>query len=325
MQVAVVDDDPAILIALQNIFADAGFAVTVHSTAHPCIAAVARGEVDIIFTDINMPGMTGVELLQAVKGLRPEVEVVIMTADPRVESAVQATRFGAVDYLQKPFDNIDAVAALAQKTARRVLDERRRRQIVKRHQEDTNQGLSLSGQLDRTDLGQVLQVVAELGRDGVLTLDGPPAGAIHVRAGRITGARYGGLAADKALHRMLREARGAYRLAAYATPAGGESMGGAVLNYVLEGMRHKDEFTSTAATLPSLDGPWVFGQQCAAPLSQLNPWMIEIMADVLRAKSARAALDNPSYHDLDLLNALRYLWSIGALKAATPTVDSKLP
>src|ERR1700712_4737215 len=71
-------------------------------------AAVARlqspARFDLVISDLKMPKMTGIELLAEVKRLRPELPVVLMTAFATVQTAVEAMKLGAYDYIQKPFD-----------------------------------------------------------------------------------------------------------------------------------------------------------------------------------------------------------------------------
>ena len=82
-------------------------------------AAVARlsgpGRIDLLITDLKMPRMTGIELLQESKRLRPETPVVLMTAFASVATAVEAMKLGAYDYIQKPFDG-DEIKLLVDRT-----------------------------------------------------------------------------------------------------------------------------------------------------------------------------------------------------------------
>jgi DNA-binding NtrC family response regulator len=82
-------------------------------------AAVARlsapGRIDLLITDLKMPRMTGIELLQESKRLRPETPVVLMTAFATVATAVEAMKLGAYDYIQKPFDG-DEIKLLVDRT-----------------------------------------------------------------------------------------------------------------------------------------------------------------------------------------------------------------
>ncbi len=316
LRVAVVDDDPAVRSVLGEVLKDGGYVVRSFESAPPCIDAVCRGEIDFIFTDINMPEMSGVELLRTVKELHDEVEVIMMTADARVDSAIQATRWGALDYLEKPFNDIDAIIAIAQSVAERVLQKRHEREVLDQHRQDVGQGFRFSGQLDPAGLPHTLQVVSTMGRDGVLVLDGPPAATLYLRAGCVAHVEAPPLKGEKALYRLLRVASGGYRLNPYHPPDAGETMGKPVGTYLLEGLRRKDEFDRIVAQLPSLDLPWEMNTDCQTTLAQLAPWLVGVLADVIRGPTARAALENTTYFDLDIASGLLYLWQVGALRPA---------
>src|SRR5262249_22085002 len=72
----------------------------------------SEGSFDVLVTDIQMPGASGIELLELVKRTRPETEVIIITGYGTIESAVDATKKGAFEYILKPFDNDQIVVAL---------------------------------------------------------------------------------------------------------------------------------------------------------------------------------------------------------------------
>src|SRR3984957_16536582 len=100
-------------------------AATLARDGHEVIAAgdgpsaVSRltsgGRFDLLITDLKMPKMTGIELLQEAKRLRPEIPVVLMTAFASVHTAVEAMKLGAYDYIQKPFDG-DEIKLLVDRT-----------------------------------------------------------------------------------------------------------------------------------------------------------------------------------------------------------------
>src|SRR5688572_23912738 len=75
----------------------------------------AGARFDLLITDLKMPKMTGIELLQEAKKLRPDMPVVLMTAFATVNTAVEAMKLGAYDYIQKPFDG-DEIKLLVERT-----------------------------------------------------------------------------------------------------------------------------------------------------------------------------------------------------------------
>jgi two-component system response regulator HydG len=101
--ILVVDDDTANLASLVKIFEKLGLRVLPATTGTEALDLLRQSPVDIVLSDLMMPGMSGVELLKHARALTPEVEVVIMTAYGTIERAVEAVREGAYDFITKPF------------------------------------------------------------------------------------------------------------------------------------------------------------------------------------------------------------------------------
>ena len=118
-RVLVVDDERTMQRALSTILRKQGYSVLTASNAAEALAVLEEAPVDVVLSDIQMPGLSGLELLDRVKHQWPEMEVVMMTAYGTVERAVQAVRAGAHDFLTKPFDNIDKVAIVVGKAIER--------------------------------------------------------------------------------------------------------------------------------------------------------------------------------------------------------------
>ncbi|MGA9524298.1 MAG: sigma-54 dependent transcriptional regulator [Myxococcaceae bacterium] len=118
-KVLVVDDDKIVLRAVSEILSREGYVVVPVDDAVEGLAAARDPSVDVCVLDIKMPNLSGMDLLKAIKKDRPEVEVVMMTAFATVETAVQAVKAGAYDYLTKPFENIDEVSLTVGKAAER--------------------------------------------------------------------------------------------------------------------------------------------------------------------------------------------------------------
>lgn len=112
LRVFVVDDEDSVRVSLADDLREAGYRVHEFADAASTFAAVRTVGVDVVITDIQMPGMNGMELLQRVKQLEPEVVVVMMTAYGSIESAVQAIKLGAYDYVTKPFETDEILLML---------------------------------------------------------------------------------------------------------------------------------------------------------------------------------------------------------------------
>ena len=126
-KVLVVDDDKVVLRAVTEILQREGYYVVAIDDAVEGLAAARDPSIDVAILDIRMPHLSGMDLLKAIKQARPEVEVVMMTAFATVETAVEAVKAGAYDYLTKPFANIDEVSLTVAKAAeRKALKDRTR-------------------------------------------------------------------------------------------------------------------------------------------------------------------------------------------------------
>ena len=105
----VIDDDRSIRWVLEKALEKAGIEVRTFSSADGVLEALSGEEPDAIVSDIRMPGMDGITLLERIKAEYPDVPVIIMTAHSDLDSAVSAYHSGAFEYLPKPFDVTEAV------------------------------------------------------------------------------------------------------------------------------------------------------------------------------------------------------------------------
>jgi two-component system nitrogen regulation response regulator GlnG len=117
----IIDDDQSIRWVLEKALQKEGITVRTFETGAPVLEALNRQQPDVILTDIRMPGMSGLELLEALGTQAADVPVIIMTAHSDLESAVASYRGGAFEYLPKPFDMDEAV-----RLTRRAIEHRRR-------------------------------------------------------------------------------------------------------------------------------------------------------------------------------------------------------
>ncbi len=105
LEVLVVDDDPDVRELLEEFFREMEFVVATAKDGRAAISAVEREphRYWLVITDIVMPGADGLAVLRAVKTASPSVQVVIMTGYASLDTAIEAVRLGAADYLPKPF------------------------------------------------------------------------------------------------------------------------------------------------------------------------------------------------------------------------------
>jgi DNA-binding NtrC family response regulator len=123
----VVEDDVPMREMLDALFSDIGYRVTTADSAERAMQLLADEEFDLVLSDIHMSGRSGIELVADVRKLRPDVPVILMTAFGHLDSAIEAIRAGAFDYLTKPFEPETAVFALERAMERRTLVEENRR------------------------------------------------------------------------------------------------------------------------------------------------------------------------------------------------------
>jgi DNA-binding NtrC family response regulator len=124
-RILVVDDEEQMRDLLVKVLERKGYQVSICGNGTEALAFLEREPVDLVVTDVRMPGLSGMEALRAIKELNPEIVVIIMTAFGSIDQAVQAVKEGAYDYINKPF-KIDEMLL----TIEKALEERRLRHEV---------------------------------------------------------------------------------------------------------------------------------------------------------------------------------------------------
>jgi len=119
--ILVVDDELGILDVLRILLKGEGFDVVTAQGGKAGLEALKAAAPDIVLTDIKMPGVSGTDILAAVREQDPETPVILMTAQASLQSAIQAVNQGAFYYIQKPFSNDDLVAICRRAAEQRLL------------------------------------------------------------------------------------------------------------------------------------------------------------------------------------------------------------
>ncbi len=104
VDILIVDDEPRMRHILRIILEEAGYSVKEAANGLEALGIISRHPCGVVFTDLKMEGMDGVELLRRIKETNPETPVVVLTAFGSIESAVEAMHEGALDYITKPFE-----------------------------------------------------------------------------------------------------------------------------------------------------------------------------------------------------------------------------
>jgi DNA-binding NtrC family response regulator len=142
--VLVVDDESGILDTLRILLKNSGFDVEVALGGKAGLEAARRGDPDIILTDIRMPQVSGMDLLEAVRRQNPQTPVILMTAQAELRTAIEAVNRGAFYYILKPFSNDDLVAIVRRAAEARLLrteNQQLRREIRRRERRSTGRPL----------------------------------------------------------------------------------------------------------------------------------------------------------------------------------------
>jgi two-component system NtrC family response regulator len=122
-KILIVDDDSSIRKVVGFILEEAGYAVRTAASGPEALAMIEKDRPDLVLTDIKMPGMDGIALLKEIKKIDESITVIVLTAFGTVETAVEAMKTGAADYLTKPISR-DELTLTVHKTLRlRALEE----------------------------------------------------------------------------------------------------------------------------------------------------------------------------------------------------------
>jgi two-component system NtrC family response regulator len=119
--ILVVDDEINYLTVMEALLGEAGYEVLTAPSAIEAVKIAAASDLDLVLTDMKMPKMSGIELLDQLRRLYPDLPVIIMTAFGTVEKAVTAMKKGAFDYILKPFKNDEILVTIAKALEHRHL------------------------------------------------------------------------------------------------------------------------------------------------------------------------------------------------------------
>jgi len=108
-KILAVDDEEVVLASFRKILVLAGYAIDTVETGPEALGLLKKTEYDFLFTDLKMPVMDGVEVTKAAKHLRPDIDIIVITGYATIETAVATMKYGATDYVQKPFTEDELV------------------------------------------------------------------------------------------------------------------------------------------------------------------------------------------------------------------------
>jgi two-component system response regulator FixJ len=128
--VHIIDDDAAVRDAIGLLLSAEGFDVRIYGSAPEFLAGLGAGQEGCVVTDVRMPEMNGIDLIAKMKDDRIAMPVVVLTAHADVPLAVEAMKLGAVDFLEKPFDDEALLSAVGAALERSDAEETRLRESV---------------------------------------------------------------------------------------------------------------------------------------------------------------------------------------------------
>ena len=135
-RILAVDDEEVVCESIRRVLSGEGYDVRTTTSPQEGLEMVRREIFDLLLLDIKMPEMDGIELLRAVRGVSPETEVIIVTGYATIETAVEAVKLGAFDYLEKPVSPPQLIVATARALERKHLvdlTDRLRSELEERH------------------------------------------------------------------------------------------------------------------------------------------------------------------------------------------------
>ena len=162
-QVWIVDDDSSIRWVLEKAFSSANISAASFDGGHNLLAALDHGQPEVIISDIRMPNIDGMTLLNDINSKFPDIPVIIMTAHSDLDSAVNAYQGGAFEYLPKPFDIDEAVSL----TKRALLHAREQNAQNQKHQ-DASPAVGIIGEAPA--MQEVFRAIGRLSRSSISVL-----------------------------------------------------------------------------------------------------------------------------------------------------------
>ncbi len=101
--ILIVDDEEGLREGLGKLLEDEGYVVLSAETGEQALEILQQSHIDLVLTDIRMPGMDGIELLKKIRERHGDLGVIILTGYGQIESYIEAMNFGAIEYVSKPF------------------------------------------------------------------------------------------------------------------------------------------------------------------------------------------------------------------------------
>jgi DNA-binding NtrC family response regulator len=112
-RILLIEDDSGITVTLQRLLANEGYEVAVEKRGDSGLARARAEDFDVVLSDLKLPGLSGLDLVRELHEAKPRLPIVLMTAHGTTETAIEATKRGAFDYLLKPFEMPDLLEVVS--------------------------------------------------------------------------------------------------------------------------------------------------------------------------------------------------------------------
>jgi len=163
----IIDDEETLLVSLKSFFLQQGYLVTTSNTGKQGLKKIKKDQPDLVFLDLRLPDLDGLEVLENIKKIDSDIAVIMMTAYSTVETAVKAIKLGAENYIHKPFD-IDELGIITQRSCEKLNLKRTAMHSALRQREDLNTHLMVFVSEKMVEICKQAKSVARDGNSTVL-------------------------------------------------------------------------------------------------------------------------------------------------------------
>src|ERR1044071_6370191 len=115
--VLLIEDDPGIVVTLRRLLSEEGHRVDIETRGDKGWERPRADVFDVVITDMKLPGLNGLELVRELHAIRPRLPIIVITAHGTTETAIEATKYGAYDYLLKPFEMTEMIGLVGKAVA----------------------------------------------------------------------------------------------------------------------------------------------------------------------------------------------------------------
>jgi DNA-binding NtrC family response regulator len=123
-RILLIEDDPGIVVSLRRVLAEEGYEVLVETRGDTGLARARERSLDVVITDMRLPGMGGLELIRELHAAKPRLPIILITGHGTTETAIEATKLGAYDYMLKPLELPEFIALVGKAvTSSRLMTE----------------------------------------------------------------------------------------------------------------------------------------------------------------------------------------------------------